>query len=216
MADVEGKCLEKLKDSIVELDQDRAINATMEAIKEGYGIEKIVMDGLGKGLQIMGKKYENGEIFLPELTIAGDIGTQVMELLKKHLKAKEAVSGTKIVLATTKGDIHDLGKKIVGAMLVAAGYEVVDLGVDVSESRIIDEAERSGASLIGLSSSMTTTMIAQKDLIRLLGEIGLRSKYKVVIGGGPVTREWAERIGADGYAENAFTVIPLLEALKES
>ena len=209
-----GKCVENLRDSLVELDHDRAIKAAMDAINEGHGMEKIVTEGIGKGLQIMGKKYENSEIFLPELTIAGDIGNEVMELLKKHIKVKEATSQSKkIVFATTKGDIHDLGKRIVGAMLTAAGYEVVDLGVDISESKAIDEAERIGAKFICLSSSMTTTMTTQKDLIRLLEEIGLRDKYKVVVGGGPVSQEWAYQIGADGYAENAFGVVHMLEEL---
>ncbi len=212
--EVKGKCLDDLRDSLVELDHDKAIKAAMDAINEGHSMEKIVTEGIGKGLQIMGRKYENSEVFLPELTIAGDIGNEVMELLKKHIKVKEVTSrAKKIVLATTKGDIHDLGKRIVGAMLTASGYEVFDIGIDISESKAIDEAERMGAKFIGLSSSMTTTMITQKDIIKLLEEIGLRDKYKVVIGGGPVTQEWANMIGADGYAENAFGVVHLLEEL---
>ena len=202
------------KEAILNLDADRAKAATMQAINEGYGVEAIVTEGLGKGLQIMGGKYESGDIFLPELTIAGDIANELMEILKKNLKVKEVGSpGKKVIIATTKGDIHDLGKRIVGAMLLAAGYEVTDIGVDVSEMKIVDEAQRIGARFICLSSSMTTTMMAQKDVIKLLEEIGAREKFKVIVGGGPVSQEWATKIGADGYRENAFTAINVLKEL---
>jgi len=214
MSENKGKCLEDLKEAILNLDSDKSKAAVMQAISEGYEVKTIVTEGLGKGLQIMGEKYEDGDIFLPELTLAGDIANELMEIMKKNLKVNEVGSGKKVVMATTKGDIHDLGKRIVGAMLLAAGYEVIDVGVDVSEMKVVDEAQRIGANFICLSSSMTTTMLAQKDVIELLEEMGLRNKFKIVVGGGPVSQEWATKIGADGYRENAFGAIDALKELE--
>ncbi len=214
MTDSKGRCLEELKEAILNLDSDKSKAAVMQAIKEGYDIQTIVTEGLGKGLQIMGERYESGDIFLPELTVAGDIANELMEIMKKNLKVKEVGSGKKVILATTKGDIHDLGKRIVGAMLLAAGYEVVDIGVDASEMKVVDEAQKIGADVICLSSSMTTTMLAQQDVIKLLREIGLRNNFKVIVGGGPVSQEWATKIGADGYRENAFGAISIMKELE--
>ena len=150
--------------------------------------------------------------------MAADIFNEAMKILKPEIEAKKIkqVKKGKIVIGTVKGDIHKIGKDIVAMLLEVDGYEVRNLGENISTSTFIDEAEKIGADFIGLSSLLTSTMPAQKDLIDILREKGIRSKYKVIVGGGPVTSEWADEIGAEGYAETAADAVTLMQKLYQN
>jgi trimethylamine corrinoid protein len=200
--------------AIVDLEEDKALALAQQAIDENMDILEVVEKGFGSAINKMGELFDQGEFFLPELMLGGSIVQQAMNLLLPQLKAQgnEIVMG-KVVMATIEGDIHSIGKNIVGTMLSANGFEVIDLGVDVAVDRIIDEAVAQGASVIGVSALLTTTMINQKRLVDLLVERGLRCQFKVVIGGAAVNAEWAEASGADGFAENAIDAVKLVKRM---
>jgi len=174
-----------------------------------------VEQGYVPGIQKVGELWEQGEYFLPELITSAEAMKAAMAVLDPELKLKAVGSrlGGKVVIGTIEGDIHDIGKNLVASMLQAGGFEVFDLGADVKLERFIDKAEDVGAGLICLSALLTTTMMNQRRFIGLLREKGLRDKYKVLVGGAPASRKWAEEIGADGYAENAVAAVKLAKSL---
>jgi methylmalonyl-CoA mutase cobalamin-binding domain/chain len=169
------------------------------------------------GADIVGKRFEEGEYFLPDLMLAGRALKAAMEILKPLLASAAATDPSlkkaKIVIATVQTDIHDIGKNIVASMLAAAGYEVIDMGVDVPLNSIIDKAEETRADIIALSALLTTSMPYMKDLIDLLQARGLRQKYRVMVGGASVSPEWAESIGADGTGRDAIEAVRLARRL---
>jgi methylmalonyl-CoA mutase cobalamin-binding domain/chain len=163
----------------------------------------------------LGERFEKGEVFLPDLLIAADAFNIAIGVLKPAMEAQKkqvAKLGT-VLIGTVNGDVHGIGKNIVAIVLEAYGFEVVDIGVDNPSLKFIEAAEKVKADVIGLSSLMTTTMPAQKEVIDILMEMNLRKKYLVIIGGGPVTKEWADKIGADGYAESAFQAVDMIKEL---
>jgi corrinoid protein of di/trimethylamine methyltransferase len=164
---------------------------------------------------VVGEKYESGEYFLPHLIIAADGMKKAMALLEPELKSRgqQAEKLGTVVIGTVHGDIHEIGKTLVGTMLSANGFEVHDLGVDVKVEDFINKARETNADAIGMSALLTTTMTVQRDVIEALEDRGLRSSVKVVVGGAPVTAEWAERIGADGHADDAVSAVSLLKKL---
>ena len=164
----------------------------------------------------MGEAYEKFEVFLPEMMLASDAMIEIMKIVEPKMKEENPdaeVRSTKIIMATVKGDIHEIGKNIVITLLNANRFDVVDLGADVDSLEVVKTAEREKASLIGLSSLMTTTMPGQKEVVEVLNDMGLRDKYKVIIGGAPTTQEWADKIGADGWAQDASSAVRLAEKL---
>jgi len=196
---------EDLFSAIVDVDEEKARRAADELVREKIdpleGIEK----GLSKGMDVIGERFEKFEIYLPELIMAGDVFNSAMEILEPEIMARGksvAKKGT-IVLGTAKGDIHEIGKDIVAMMLKTAGFEVHDLGKDVSTAGFLQEAEKAKADIIGVSALLTTTLLGQKDLIDLLKETGKRDRYMVMVGGGPTSQDWADKIGADGYGVTA-------------
>lgn len=202
-------------DSIVNIDAEGTKNATRKVIELGIDPLEAIEKGLSAGTKIIGEKFRKLEIFLPELIMAADIFNEAMEILKPEIEAKKLNKAKKgkIIIGTVNGDIHKIGKDIVAMLLEVDGYEVHNLGENVPTSTFINEAEKIDADFIGLSSLLTSTMPAQKDLIDVLVEKGIRDKYKVIVGGGPVTSEWADEIGADGYAETAADAVTLVEKL---
>ncbi|MDD2695975.1 MAG: corrinoid protein, partial [Anaerolineales bacterium] len=181
------------------------------------GIEPmaIVKDGLIPGMNIVGEKFSSGEYFLPDLIIAADGMQKAMELLEPELRARhQAVeSAGTVILGTVKGDIHEIGKSLVGTMLSANGFKVHDLGVDVPTDAFISKVKETKPDILGLSALLTTTMTVQREVIQALNEAGVRDNLKVMVGGAPVTRSWAEEIGADGYAEDAMGAVQLARNL---
>lgn len=209
--------LELLKNQIVALDNKAVTVNTTKALEQGINPLDIIEHGLLQGLNIIGEKFENDEVFLPELMRAAQAFKSAMAILQP--KIQELGGSTKkrgiIVIGTVKGDLHYIGKNIVKLLLETSGYEVHDLGVDVDLFKFIDTATQFRADVIALSALLTTTLVGQKDLIDALMSMGKRDQYKVIVGGSAVTKEWADEIGADGYGETAYQAVELVNKLIE-
>ena len=215
----EQEVVAKLEEAIVSYDEELATKMAQEAVHGDVDPLRAVDDGLVKGLDIVGKRYENDEIFLPELMMAASTFQSAMEILEPLIMEKgqsRSVKGV-LVIGTVKGDIHKIGKDILILLMRNAGYEVHDLGEDVDLFTFIETAKKENAHAVGLSALLTSTLSGQKDVIDALKQNGMRDQYIIMVGGGAVTAEWAERIGADLYGENAqIAVRKLGEALSGS
>ena len=207
--------LEKIQQALIQSEADQVIALTEEAIAVGLEPMEIIDGGLLPGMREVGEKYECGEYFLPHLIIAADGMKKSMRLLEPELakRNQQAKKAGIVVIGTVRGDIHEIGKTLVATLLSANGFEVHDLGVDVSVEDFVNVARKVNANAIGLSALLTTTMTVQKDVISALEDSGLRSNMKVIVGGAPVTSDWAVRIGADGYAGDAVAAVSLLKNL---
>jgi corrinoid protein of di/trimethylamine methyltransferase len=203
--------LTKLTSSLVEGEPDETVSLTRQALEQGMEPLTIINQGLVPGMDIVGARFQTGEYFLPHLIIAASGMQQAMGLLEPELRARQQsveFLGT-VVIGTVKGDIHEIGKSLVGTMMSASGFQVHDLGVDVPTEEFIAKVKETGANILGLSALLTTTMTVQRDVIDALEEAGIRNQVKVIVGGAPVGQEWADTIGADGYAEDAVGAIEL-------
>lgn len=207
--------LRSMKEDIVAGDRAGAASLAAEAVRSGLDLPEVIEKGCIPGIKRVGELWEQGEYFLPELIASAEAMKAAMAVLEPELHRKKirARTGGKLVIGTVEGDIHDIGKNLVASMLQAAGFEVFDLGADVKLERFIEQAEAVGAETICLSALLTTTMSNQKRFIGLLRDKGLRAKYKVLVGGAPASRKWADEIGADGYAENAVAAVRLVKSL---
>ena len=205
----ESEIIGKLKESILIFDVELSEKSAQEAVNNDIDPLKAVEEGLVKGLDIIGEKYENDEIFLPELMMAANTFQTAMQILEPKIseKGQERAKKGIIVLGTVKGDIHKIGKDIVTLLFRTAGYEVHDLGEDVDLFTFIENAKKVNADAIGLSALLTSTLSGQKDVIDALTQEGMRDKYIIMVGGGATTPEWAETIGADLFAENAQAAV---------
>jgi len=207
--------LSNLTAAIIEGDSDKARKNAREALISKIDPLKAVEEGLSKGMAVVGENFENGETFLPGLLMAADAFTAAMEILKPEIEAQKkqmAKTGT-ILIGTVKSDVHTIGKNIVATVLGTQGFDVVDIGIDNPSLKFIEEAEKVKADVIALSSLMTTTMPGQKEVIDTLKEMKLRDKYFVIVGGGPVSQGWAEKIGADGYGKSAMQAVEIVKKL---
>ena len=204
----------EISEAIVKLDKEKAIELAEKAITENMNLLEVIEKGYGEGIRKIGDLWEEGEFFLPELMLGGNIMQESLGILLPHLKeqGKKVSSGT-VVIATIEGDIHSIGKTIVASMLSANGLEVYDLGADISAETIVETAIEKQANIIGVSALLTTTMFGQKKVIKLLESKGIRDKFKVILGGAPVTPSWVEESGADGYADNAIDAVKLVKTL---
>lgn len=210
--------LAELKEALVNGDMDEVEVLCNRVLEEKFNPVEAVQNGLIKGIEELGKLWTEGEMFLPDVMMGADTLKLALDILGPELAKAEAegikrdVKG-KIVIGTVKGDIHDIGKNIVSAMMTAAGYDVYDLGINQDIAAFTEKAEEVEADIIALSALLTTTMPEQKRLVDHLKEQGLRGKYKVIIGGGPTTNDWANEIGADGWSETAGGAIALCDQL---
>ena len=193
-----------LREAIVDLNFKNAHMAVQAAIDAGVEAQKIVMEGMAPAMAIVGDKIETGEYFLSELVVAGAILKEGMEIITPYIEADGSKKGKCVVLATVEGDYHDIGKNLVSTLLEAKGLDVIDLGTDVSAKKIVDVVEEHNAVIVGLSALLTTTMGSMGKVIETLLDRGLRNRVKVIIGGAPVTPEFAKKIGADHGALNAM------------
>jgi trimethylamine corrinoid protein len=210
--------LDELKQAVMDGDQEELEVLCNRVIEEKLNPVDAVQNGLIKGIEELGRLWSEGEMFLPDVMMGADALQFALDILGPELAKAEAAgvkreTKGKIVIGTVKGDIHDIGKNIVSAMLTAAGYDVHDLGIDQDVETFVEKAEEVDADVIVLSALLTTTMPEQKKLVEYLQEKGLRDKYKVIIGGGPTTNDWTQEIGADGWAETAAGAIALCEDL---
>lgn len=209
--------LEKLKSAITDGEPDAAKEYTGKALVEGIDPIVIVQE-LTQTVRDIGEKFSRLELFLSDLMGAGLAMKEAIEVLKPSIASKDVaqLKRAKIVLGTVTGDIHDIGKTVVGAMLTAAGFDVTDLGIDVPTSAFIEKAKEINADMIAASALMSTTMPYQSDLIRVLGEVNLRGRFKVMIGGGATSQAWASEIEADGYAPDAVQATKVAEKLLQA
>ncbi len=213
----ENQIIEELSMAIIDGDDAAAAKGVLAALESGMDPLRILNDGLMNSAAEVGKRFDQGEYFLPELMLTGRALKAAMDVLKPSLATIYAADSSqargKIVIATIQTDIHDLGKSLVSSMLMAAGFDITDMGVDVPIKAIIDKAEETQADVIALSCLLTTSMPYMKDLIELLKARGLRKKYIVIVGGASVTPAWASSIGADGTASNAIDAVKIVHAL---
>jgi len=205
----------KMAQSIIDGDSDVAVELANQSVAENIDPIQAITDGFVVGVNTVGEAFANGDAFLPELVMAGE----AMKAAVIALEPEMAKRGTerkmlgKIVLATVEGDIHEIGKSLVGTMLSASGFQVYDMGVDVSSAKIIEKVKEVDADIVAMSALLTTTMVKQKEVIEMLDKEGLRRKVKVMVGGAPVTRDWVQRIEADGYSEDAIGAVNVAKNL---
>lgn len=189
------------------MDQDRTeTNALVDrALENGVTPMEVLNEGLAAGLQELGVLFAEEEVFLPELLLAAEITTDIMKRLQDKFETEDTKiekRGT-VLLATVEGDVHDIGKSLVGMIMNASGYNIIDAGKDVPNKKMIELVKEHKPDIVGLSSLLSTTMPAQQEFIEMAKEAGIRDQIKVIVGGAPVSRDWANKIGADGYAEDA-------------
>ena len=206
---------QEMAQSILEGDTEKAIDLARRSIEAKIHPLDAISKGFVNGINSIGEQFGRGEAFLPELVMAGEAMKAAVNVLEPELArlgSQREILG-RVVLATVEGDIHEIGKSLVGTMLNAAGFEVHDLGVDTPSDVIIKKAISVNADIIGMSALLTTTMVRQQEVIQELDQEGLRPRFKVLIGGAPITREWFTKINADGYSEDAISAVKVARQL---
>ena len=207
--------LQEMAQSIIDGDPDKSVELAKKSIEIQMHPLDAITRGFVAGVNYIGDQFGKGEAFLPELVMAGEAMKAAIATLEPELArlgSTREIMG-RVVLATVEGDIHEIGKTLVGTMLSASGFEVHDIGVDASADKIIGKAIEVDADIIGMSALLTTTMVRQREVIEELEKEGLRNKFKVIVGGAPITREWYEKIQADGYSEDAIGAVKLARQL---
>ena len=201
--------LAKLKECIEELDEDLGDEAAHEAVELGIDPITAISEGLGAGMQTQSDLFDEGEAFVPQLVVAAEIFESAIGIITANLSESDKKASTlgKILFCTVESDIHDIGKNIVKTMLSASGFEVYDMGRDAATAEVVEKAKELDVDIIAGAALMTTTMPAQRDIINLLEEEGIRDKFKCMFGGAPVSPDWVKSIGADAYAENAAEAV---------
>lgn len=205
--------LEQMQKDLYDGKADEVGTATQKALDEGMSAQEILSDGLIGGMDKVGKDFKAGDLFIPEVLISAKAMHAGMAVLRPLLAESGALSLAKMVIGTVVGDLHDIGKNLVGMMLEGAGFEIIDLGTDVSPEKFVEAVRAEGADLVGMSALLTTTMPSMKATIEALTEAGLRDRVKVIVGGAPVTASFAEGIGADAYAPDAASAVDTARSL---
>ncbi|MEN6439547.1 MAG: corrinoid protein [Syntrophobacter sp.] len=205
--------LDQIKKAVFDGDEVKTVELVKEALAAGLKAQSIVDDGLVKGLHECGAGYEAGEKFIPEMLMAAEAMKASMAILKPHLATGDAVAGGKVVLATVEGDVHDIGLELVATMLGSAGFDINFMGPDVETGRILEAVKADKPQILGLSALLTNTMDVMPVIIKKLEEMGIRKSLKVIIGGAPVSQDFADRIGADGFAYDAAAAVPVAKRL---
>jgi 5-methyltetrahydrofolate--homocysteine methyltransferase len=205
--------ISEIFEAILEGQQKKAVEKVTQALDENVDPSVILNEGMVKAMAEVGRLFEEGEYFVPEMLIAARAMQNGLAVLKPHLIQADIKSSGKIVAGTVKGDLHDIGKNLVAMMLEGAAFEIVDLGSDVSPEKFVEAVRSSGADIVAMSALLTTTMPNMKTTIEALEAAGLRDKVKVIVGGAPLTPEYAKQIGADGYASDASRAVALAKSL---
>ncbi len=208
---------DQLAQAIIEGEQDEAEGLARQALDQGLDPLTCINEGLTKGIERVGELFSSGEYFLPELIIGAEAMKKALAVLEPAMvgeQSREVVG--RVVMGTVEGDMHEIGKTLVSTMLTAKGFKVFDIGVDQSAEKFIDAIKENDAEIVGASALLTTTMLQQKKLIDAIEEAGLRDQVKIIVGGAPVTEDFATEIGADGYAEDAISAVDLAFRLVDS
>lgn len=219
-----GNIIEQIKENVIQgrvtrddegIEEDMAgqpgvTELVEEALVSGVDVSEIINNGLTASMEVVGHKFETGEYFIPDMLASAEAVGAAMEILKSHLKKSGVKPKGKILMATVKGDMHDIGKNIVSILLRGAGYQVKDLGNNVETKDIVAAVQEEKPDYLGLSALLTTTMVSMEDTIKALKESGLRDKVKIIVGGAPVSEEYAKEIGADGYGADGFHAVSMI------
>jgi len=208
--------LDEVANAVQAFDPDKVMEATKKALAAGLDPAVVIEQGLAKGLRIVGKKFEDGELFLMHLVAAAEPAQKaIRELVEPEIKRRkgERKSLGKVVLGTVAGDIHDIGKNIVGAMLIAAGFDVHDIGKDMPTEQFVSKAKEINADIVGASALLSTSLPMQHEIVKACETEGIRNKVKLMFGGAPVTEEWVREIGGDGYGESSVEAVKVAKRL---
>jgi 5-methyltetrahydrofolate--homocysteine methyltransferase len=206
--------LNSIKESLINLDLDRTIDFVKKAIE--YGVKPLdIINSMADGMKVVGDMYERGDYFVADLIVASEIFKEVMNILEPLIMREKLKPIGRVVIGTVEGDIHDIGKNLVATMLRANGFEVIDLGVDVSPQKFVEAVKQYKPDIVGMSALLTSTMVNMKKVIEALVKEGLRDKVKVIVGGAPLTEKFAKEIGADAYGENAVIAVDICRKLVE-
>jgi dimethylamine corrinoid protein len=202
-----------LSDAVVGMDEEKTRQLSEQAVQTGVDAYTAIEQGLVDGMNRAGQLFETEEYFIPELLLCSDAMYAGLDVLRPHLKRDHSVARPKVVIGVVEGDTHDIGKNLVKIMLEASGFETIDLGRDIPPKRFVEEAVKHEAQVIALSTLMTTTMDGMAEVIQLLRQAQLRERFKVIVGGGPISQAFADRIGADGYSSGAPGAVKLVKQL---
>lgn len=203
--------LKALVDAVIKGDQSAAVEITKAALEEGTPAKSVLNDGLIAGMDVIGARFKKNEVYIPEVLIAARAMKMAMEFLEPELVKAGVKPIGKCLIGTVQGDLHDIGKNLVAMMLKGAGFEVIDLGVDVNPDKFVQEIKAQGVQVVGMSALLTTTMPGMEKAIKAIKDAGV--KAKIMIGGAPVTQGYADKIGADGYAADAASAVDIAKTL---
>lgn len=205
--------LEELALRVIDGKLDKVLEVTQQAIANGNDPEEIINQGLIKGMNVVGVRFKAGDMFVPEVLMCARAMSGGMELVKPLLLGKDMPTAGKVLIGTVKGDLHDIGKNLVGMLLESTGFNVINMGTDISTEQFIQAIKEHQPDVLGLSALLTTTMLGMKDIIDQLVEEGMRDKVKVIIGGAPISQDFSDEIGADGFAPDAASATELCQKL---
>jgi len=203
----------QLREAIVKGNLNLAIEETNRALTDHVKLQELINEYLIKGMEEIGKAFQEGKAFVPNLLMSARAMKGSLDILKPLLKEENVAFQGRVVIGTVKGDLHDIGKNLVASMLEGCGFEVINLGVNISDEQFVKAIKENKADIICMSALLTTTMVYMKDIIQLLIKTGLRNQVKVMVGGAPVNQDFADEIGADGYTENANAAVSLARSL---
>lgn len=215
MSQLKEELFKDLSDAVVDMDEDRSVHISESIVQSNIDAYEAIEKGLSDGMDRAGQLFDEEEYFIPELLMCSDAMYAGLDVLKPHIKASGEGERKKVVIGVVEGDTHDIGKNLVKIMLETSGFEVYDLGRDIPPQQFVEKAEEVNADIIGLSTLMTTTMEGMEKVVTILKEQNIRDKYKIMIGGGPISQAFANRIGADGYAVNAADAVKVARKLTE-
>ncbi len=199
--------VQEMSDALIKGQIDKISELTQQALDQGISAEQILQQGLLAGMEVVGKRFKEGEMFIPEVLRCAKTMHKAMDILRPILAQSEVQSQGVFLIATVEGDLHDIGKNLVAMMFEGAGFEVVNLGIDQKAQSVVEAVKEKKPDILGLSALLTTTMPKMEQTIQALQEAGIREQVKVMVGGAPVTAEYAKKIGADGYAPNAASAV---------
>ena len=203
----------QIADAVVEMEEDTVEELAQQSLTAGIDAYETIDSGLAKGMERAGQLFDEEEYFVPELLMCSDAMNVGIDVLKPHLKSENVSKKGKVVIGVVEGDTHDIGKNLVRLMMETGGFEVLDLGRDIPPAEFVNKAEEYGADIIGIATLMTTTMPGMQEVVDILANKGIRDKFKVIVGGGPISPAFAKKIGADGYARNAADAVKVAQNL---